>query len=405
MSPKLMAQIRFLCSNIRRDEWSGVLFYTSKGDFGTENFSVVAQELFLMDIGNATYTEYDWADKELVKFLMSNPEIRKMQKGHIHSHNEMAVFFSGTDDDELVENSGNHNYYLSIIVNNAGDICGKVAFRAKMKLTRTCTFSDGEGNPVTRTFTDKEDKESIFSYNCEISTPDQLEDGFKARFLALKEEEKKATIYAAPPKIDHSQRNTYGPEDDWYDAGAVSESPTLFDDVRAEDDANSKYNTGGLMNSELGIDKQTRREKKESQNASVKGQSEYRTGFIVSNNSKLGETADIQTLATRLVALDANYNGLLGPILRRVHKGFWKEPIPDRELKVETYFNAVQDQIVDYYKIVFSRDTNLVNFIARLGNVRDSISLYRDEHPELVTGLRAVIDNVVKTAKNARQFD
>jgi hypothetical protein len=404
MSEKLMSQVRFLCRSIREDEWSGILFYTSTGEFGTESFSVVAEELYLMDIGSSTYTEYDWGDPELIKFMMANPPVRKMQKGHIHSHNKMDVFFSGTDIDELAENAENHNYYLSVIVNNEGDICAKIAFHAKMRLTRTCTFSDGNGKEIIRTFTDKEETESIFAYSCKITTPDTLEDGFRDRFLDLKKEKEKPKVYTSLPKIDHSQRNTYGPGqagewDESFGIG-VGVDQGLFEDVHG--DANSKYSTSGIVGDENPWNKNKGSKEKSNQNASV-GKTDSKPGFLSSAREKAGESADIITLASRIVALDPRYTGLLGPLMKRVHKGFWKDPIPDRALKVEAYFESIAENIVDLYKGVFSRDTNMVNFIARMGNVKDSISLYTDEHPELVAGMRNIIENIIKSARDAKQ--
>lgn len=42
----------------------------------------------------------------------------------------MSVFFSGTDTQELVDNAGNFIYYLSLIVNNKGEMCAKIAYYA-----------------------------------------------------------------------------------------------------------------------------------------------------------------------------------------------------------------------------------------------------------------------------------
>ena len=38
------------------------------------------------------------------------------------------VFFSGTDWEELEDNAPNHNYYLSVIVNNKLEIVGKLCY-------------------------------------------------------------------------------------------------------------------------------------------------------------------------------------------------------------------------------------------------------------------------------------
>lgn len=149
-------------------EWSGVLFYTTEGTFGQEDFKCIAEELYLMDIGTSGYTEYEYGP-DFVKHLMDNPRLRPMQKGHIHSHNRMSVFFSGTDTDELHSNSEHHNFYLSLIVNNDNDMVAKIAFRA-VQTSLKLEFKNAKGELVTETLKDK--TEFIFVHDCEIELPE-----------------------------------------------------------------------------------------------------------------------------------------------------------------------------------------------------------------------------------------
>lgn len=125
-------QVKYLCSRIWEVEWSGILFYSTKGEFGTKDFEVTAEYILLMNKGSQAYTEFQ-TDESLVQFLMKNPEYFNMNQGLIHSHNSMGVFFSGTDNEEINENSEFHNYYLSLIVNNKEEMCAKIAFRTKVK--------------------------------------------------------------------------------------------------------------------------------------------------------------------------------------------------------------------------------------------------------------------------------
>lgn len=85
------------------------------------------RDIVLMDIGDPTYTSFDW-NEDIVNYKMDHPESEDWIMGHIHSHNSMKVFFSTTDMEELNDNSPNHNFYLSVIINNYLDICAKVAF-------------------------------------------------------------------------------------------------------------------------------------------------------------------------------------------------------------------------------------------------------------------------------------
>lgn len=125
-----MDKIKYLCKNIVKDEWSGLLFYEVKGSIKKpQTMEIVIRDLLLMDKGNKVYTSFDW-DEDIVQYRMKNLKSMDWIVGHIHSHNDMRVFFSGTDWSELNDNCPHHNYYLSIIVNNYLDIEGKVAFTA-----------------------------------------------------------------------------------------------------------------------------------------------------------------------------------------------------------------------------------------------------------------------------------
>lgn len=157
-----------MCKEVSRVEWSGVLFYDTEGVFGTDSFKCIAQELFLMDIGTSGYTEYTYG-QEVVQYMMKNKHLLKMKKGHIHSHNSMAVFFSGTDTDEILGNSEFHNIYLSLIVNNANDMVAKIAFRAVQK-SASIEFKNDKGEVVSETV--ETEVPHVFIYNCNIKKPE-----------------------------------------------------------------------------------------------------------------------------------------------------------------------------------------------------------------------------------------
>lgn len=58
-----------------------------------------------------------------------------LQFGDIHSHNMMKVFFSGTDNADLVKNTEHYSFFLSVVVNNAGDIIAKICQNVKTQIT------------------------------------------------------------------------------------------------------------------------------------------------------------------------------------------------------------------------------------------------------------------------------
>lgn len=158
-----------MCAQEHDKEWSGVLFYSTEGSFGEDDFKITAEEFYLMDIGTSVFTGYDF-DNEFVAYLMANPRLLKMKKGHIHSHNKMNVFFSGTDTDEIRDNSEFHNYYFSLIVNNKNEMTAKVAFRGKQvtKSVTSYSYKGDNGAEKTGTYESTIDTEVCYVYNTQI---------------------------------------------------------------------------------------------------------------------------------------------------------------------------------------------------------------------------------------------
>ena len=52
-------KIRTLLSEIYNTEWSGVLFYTYTGSFASNDLVLTCQDILLMNIGNAVFTEFN----------------------------------------------------------------------------------------------------------------------------------------------------------------------------------------------------------------------------------------------------------------------------------------------------------------------------------------------------------
>lgn len=134
ISDDILNKIQYLCFKISKVEWSGVLFYSIQGDItDPSEFSVKIEDILPMDKGSSAYTEYN-LDSRFVDYLMDNPNAMDWKVGHIHSHNTMNVFFSGTDMQELNDNAPNHNYYLSLIVNNFNEFCAKLCYVAETEI-------------------------------------------------------------------------------------------------------------------------------------------------------------------------------------------------------------------------------------------------------------------------------
>jgi len=176
MPTEVFHQIQYLCKNISKVEWSGALFYTTEGSIekpGT--FKITLKTILPLDMGSSTYTEYK-LDERFMDFIEEDFEERCTWKlGHIHSHNTMGVFFSGTDMAELNDNAPAHNFYLSLIVNNYMEFIAKVAFigEAKKDIKQVpYTAKNAEGHNY---IIEKQDFEvntkKLFIYDCDIDSP------------------------------------------------------------------------------------------------------------------------------------------------------------------------------------------------------------------------------------------
>lgn len=117
----LEEKIRFLCLMKKNVEWSGVLFYKTEGTFEEGNFTVRALDVFLMDVGNAVFTSFK-DTPEIASYAYDTPLLREdgIYEGLIHSHNNMATFFSATDVNTLKLDGSTQNHFVSLIVNNKG---------------------------------------------------------------------------------------------------------------------------------------------------------------------------------------------------------------------------------------------------------------------------------------------
>lgn len=145
LTQEVVNQIKFLCEKISAVEWSGVLYHTSTGDIDNpKEFVCKAEYVLLLDKGTSGYTEYDFSSPDFTSALFEKPELLNFSMSHIHSHNTMNVFFSGTDNEELTDNAPNYNYYLSLIVNNKGEYCARVAFIGEIE-GKTIRFKGKDG--------------------------------------------------------------------------------------------------------------------------------------------------------------------------------------------------------------------------------------------------------------------
>ena len=136
-----------------------------------EKMEIKIEDILPMDVGNGTYTEYT-IDERYVNFIMEDEKRMEWKMGHIHSHHSMGVFFSGTDQEELTENSKAHNFYLSLIVNNFMEMKARVGITAYVEhQTEPLSFMALDENGKKYSMEKKAfkiKKEQMYYYDCDI---------------------------------------------------------------------------------------------------------------------------------------------------------------------------------------------------------------------------------------------
>lgn len=371
VSEQLQKQIRYLCQEIWSDEWSGILFYDTQGTFGEEDFVVRAHELFLMDIGTSTYTEYDTGDPALIKFLMANPNLLKMNKGHIHSHNNMGVFFSGTDDSELVDNCGLHNFYVSLIVNNKNEMCAKIAFKATstVETNTIISYRDQSGTIRQKIVPEKKEKEGVFTYKCVVKKPDMVGEPFSGRFHQIRDG---AFKRAESKRLFDSATKDKALQG--FDVDARWRQNGLFDDVKKES-----------------IEDRWTRWSKEFKEEKEGKEKETQKVSVVERAGKID--VKVYTMLAKLLKLDPKHNGTLKSVLDRLEDQFYPPyGVPVSNFSAEMYTEQVAKRSVEFYMDAFPDDFNLKKFNVTMEQCNEILDTFANEYPGLIHDLTEALN-------------
>lgn len=67
-------KIRYLQRKFPHTEWSGVLFTSHKGSFEDNNLVITCRDIYPMDLGNSTYTEYKM-DENVAGYMADNVDL------------------------------------------------------------------------------------------------------------------------------------------------------------------------------------------------------------------------------------------------------------------------------------------------------------------------------------------
>ena len=127
-------KIRQLIQMYPNTEWSGFLIYKTVTPID-EKFttgSIEAIDLFPMDVGNSTFTNFGFSS-EFTKYLVSKKLFGKCQYGLIHSHHTMRTTPSGTDINTIREEGTDNNHFVSLIVNTEGTYSAFITRRVTEK--------------------------------------------------------------------------------------------------------------------------------------------------------------------------------------------------------------------------------------------------------------------------------
>lgn len=206
LSEDLLRSIKFLHKNISNLEWSGMLLCRLEGSLkDLNNLEVYAENVYPCNIGSASFTTYSHADHiDDVETLFPEYSLISDERWdgenctsgyklmQIHTHHNMEAFFSGTDMQDLYDNTSAHGFYISLIVNYKGNYVCKGSFMAKSKTNTILDLSDYN---FTMKFKEEEENLVTFDFDIQDEVNDWMENQLEALFLKKEAEEAREAIY------------------------------------------------------------------------------------------------------------------------------------------------------------------------------------------------------------------
>lgn len=216
-------KIRFLCKNIWDVEWSGILFYKIEGAFEDKSLVIRCIDLFQMDIGTSGYTEFN-VSPDMATYMVDHPELLEegVYQGLIHSHNNMATFFSGTDTATLSAEGNDMAHFVSLIVNNAGKYTAAITRKYKCVQTVSEKYTyptwKGQISEGIETFNIEEEKLEWFNLDVVF---ENISSSFEAEMIErineIKEAKKKAIVPTYKNENYPQYEKGYAPTRDRWD--------------------------------------------------------------------------------------------------------------------------------------------------------------------------------------------
>lgn len=191
-------KIVFTCHKVWNTEWSGILFFTYKGSFENNDLIIKCKDIYIMDIGNSTYTEFDM-NPDVIAYMTDNPELLDCQIGLIHSHSTFSTFFSSTDVGTLREEGKDRNNFVSLIVNNAGTytaaITRKIKHKKIMESVSYDFFDEGEKKDISDSI---KETDEIEWFNLKIEKETSEYNDINERLEEIKKQKSKNVVKQYP---------------------------------------------------------------------------------------------------------------------------------------------------------------------------------------------------------------
>lgn len=76
-------KIRYLLRKFPSTEWSGVLFITHEGSFENNDLVITCKDIYPMDLGNATFTEFKM-NEDVAAYMADNIELFDCDMALVH---------------------------------------------------------------------------------------------------------------------------------------------------------------------------------------------------------------------------------------------------------------------------------------------------------------------------------
>lgn len=241
-------KIRYLLRKFPSTEWSGVLFVTHEGSFENNDLVITCKDIYPMDLGNATFTEFTM-NEDVAAYMSENIDLFDCDLQLIHSHHQMSTQPSGTDLNTLKEEGNERNCFVSLIVNNAGKyyaaITRKVQTKSEVTVKKLGTsyefFGDGpkELEHKDETTTKVIEKEVIEYFDLEIERH-EVPNTFEYLDARFDEITKKKAI-EKKNNYDSSNIAPTGTFFDWMHYKPVPKEQNLFNDASDRESSRIPY--------------------------------------------------------------------------------------------------------------------------------------------------------------------